>query len=347
VQLKPVGKKMRVVGYGHAAFPNDAIVEGIVSDPQTIAKHIKPLLQQPGAGHITSRRAVVALPGGKVFIRTLQLPPMAQEDLEQAIRFEAEQYVPVPISDLYIDYEVIPQDQAPMIQPAQTNSAPKPAAPGAEEHQDVLMVAAPRAIVDSYLKLFDYLGLELDSIETTLAAITRAMIAAGSSNQASMVLDFGSRSTDMAIYNRVVRLTGSISVGGDDMTDTLVKSLGISADQANEIKYKFGVGTSGLQSKILEALDPKLQVVAAEIKKVAKYYKERSENKEEVRNITLTGGSASMPGLVDYLYKATGLPFVVGDPWLRLDLGHMPKASKFEAPMYTTAIGLALRGAGR
>jgi type IV pilus assembly protein PilM len=347
VQIKQTGKKLRVLGYGHAAFPSDAIVEGIVSDPELIAKHVKPLFRQPQAGHVNSRRAIIAIPAAKVFIRSLKLPKMDKGDLEQAIRFEAEQYVPVPMADLYIDYEIIPKEQALLTQPTQP-SGKSAQPPGAgEEHIDVLMVAAPRAIVDSYIKLFDYLGLEIDSIETTLAAITRAMIAVSNTNESSMVLDFGSRSADMAIYNQTVRLTGSISVGGDDMTDTLVKSLSISPDQANEIKYKFGVGTSGLQSKILEALEPKLQLIAAEIKKVTKYYKDRSENKEQVKNITLTGGSASMPGLIDYLYKATGLPFVIGDPWLRLDLGHLPKATKLEAPMYATAIGLALRGAHR
>lgn len=325
VQLAASGRKVRLVGYGFCDFPAEALVEGIISDPKLIADRMRSLIQKPLGGRINARRVTIALPASKIFIRTLQLPPMNDNDLEQAIRFEAEQYVPVPINDLYIDYEKI---------------KPEPKA----EHTDVLMVAAPRAIVDSYVKLFDYLDLEIDSIETTLASITRAMMAATEVTKTSMVIDFGSRSADLAIYNQVVRLTGSIAVGGDDLTDALVKGLGISADQANEIKYKFGVGSSGLQAKIMEAVEPKLAQMVAEIKKVTKYYKERSDNQEEVTNVTLTGGSASMPGLIDYLYQATELPLVIGDPWLKLELGHLSKPAKLEAPMYTTAIGLALRG---
>lgn len=352
VQLQRSGNKTQVLGYGYAPFAADAIIEGIVSDPQAIADSIKQLLTQPTAGTLHARRVALSIPISKVFTRIIQLPPMKPGDLEQAVRFEAEQYVPVPINDLYLDYEVIDADvptvaPVPAAKPADDKKAAEPAKPAekvAEKHQDILMVAAPRAIVDSYMKLFQYLDMEVDSIETSQAAITRAMVIANRPDQASLVVDFGSTSTDLSVYDGVTRLAGTFSVGGDDLTQTLVKTLGITLDQANEIKYKFGLGSSGLQSKIMQALDPQLKTMVAELKKAIKFYQDRGEGKRSVDTLFLTGGSSRMPGLVDYLYKELGVPIILGDPWQGIKTKPLPDISKKEGPMYTTAIGLALRG---
>ncbi|HSX48439.1 MAG TPA: type IV pilus assembly protein PilM [Candidatus Nanoarchaeia archaeon] len=330
IQIHSSGRHHRVGGYGYTEFPPDAIVEGIIADPELIAKSVQNLLHKPAAGHIASRRAIVALPTAKVFIRTLQLPQMTTGDLEQAIRFEAEQYVPVPISDLYIDYEIIGRT------------------PGGKAddhgHTDLLMVAAPRAIVDSYIKLFDALNLELSAIETSLTSIARSFLTSTAAQQTVLMIDFGSRSADAAVLNKVIRLTGSIPVGGDDITRSLVKSLNIKFDQADEIKYKFGIGPSGLQPKIMESLDSTLKTMSAELKKLLKFYQERSENKDPVTQVSISGGTAGMPGLAEYIQKELGLPVTVTNPWAGLNMGHLPAISKVEAPMYATAIGLALRG---
>ena len=190
-----------------------------------------------------------------------------------------------------------------------------PGADGKEAQLSVLMVAAPRAIVNSYIQLFDILGLEIDSIEASLTSITRAMLLGGASDKATLVIDFGSRSADLAIYDRVVRLTGSITVGGDDLTTTMSKNLGITLDQANEMKYKFGIGKSGLQGKITEALTPQLQQITSEMKKVIKFYADRNDKKPPISTIILSGGSASMPGLGEYLSAQLGLPIQVGNTW--------------------------------
>jgi type IV pilus assembly protein PilM len=326
VQLSGHAKHANVVGYGHAAFSPDAITEGIISDPEPIAAAIKEAVAKPSGGKISARRTILSVPVAKMFTRTLQLPPkMKQVELDQAVHFEAEQYVPVPSNDLYVDYEVISDITK------QT------------DHTEVLMVAAPRAIIDSYIKLFDYLDVDVAAIETGLTAITRAMVA-GQDNQTSLIVDFGTGSADMAIYEQSIRVTGSFAVGGGALTQTLVKQLGITTEQANEIKYRFGIKASGLQPKIVEALKPQLATVTTEMKKVLKYYQERSENKTKIGAMILTGGTSAMPGLDEYLSKELGIPAVIPDPWKKLQTKHVGDIPASEAPMYTTAIGLAQRG---
>ncbi len=326
VQLSGHQKVARVEGYGYSAFIPESIVEGIISDPEPVAEAIKKVIAKPAGGKISARRVVLSVPVSKVFTRTLQLPPnMTDTELGQAVSFEAEQYVPVPINDLYIDFERV------------TSLG------GENKDINVFMVAAPRAIIDSYIKLFDYLDLEVEAIETGLSAITRAMITATRPQQAALVVDFGTASADVAIYEQALRLTGTFAVGGEVLTQTLVKELGITPEQANEIKYKFGLKDSGLREKIIEALKPQLTTLTGEIKKILKFYQDRGESKTKIEMMILTGGTSAMPGLVDYLYKDLGVPIVLGDPWVGLQAKRVGPINKLEAPMYTTAIGLAQR----
>lgn len=319
IQLKP-GKQMQVAGYGYATFPEEAIVEGIIVDPQEIAAALAPLMKKMTFGKISATRVAASLPVAKVFTRVLELPPMNPADLGQAVRLEAEQYIPVPLPDLYIDYEVIEMGT---------------------EKQEVLMVAAPRAIVDSYIKLFDLMNLEVSLIESSLSAATRAIVASTKLDKPTLVADIGSTSIDLTVHDKVIRLTDTIAMGGDTLTQQLVKDLGVAREQASEIKYKFGIGPSGLQPKVVASLGAPLKKMCDEMRRVMKYYQDRGEQKRKIEAIIVGGGSASMPGFLEYMAAQINVPVTVADPWAGLDLKHLQAVSKFDAPMYTTAIGLA------
>jgi type IV pilus assembly protein PilM len=320
IQLKPGGRSMEVQGYGYAMFPEDAIVEGIVVDPQEIVKALSPLLKKMTVGQISATRVATSLPVAKVFTRVLELPPMNPADLGQAVRLEAEQYIPVPLPDLYIDYEII-----------ETGS----------ERNEVLMVAAPRAIVDSYIKLFDLMNLQVSLVESSMAAATRAIVSATQITKPTLVADIGSTSIDLSVHDKVLRLTDTIAMGGDGLTMQLVKDLGIGKEQANEIKYKFGVGPSGLQPKVMASLGAPLNKMCAEMKRVIKFYQDRGTGKRKIEAIIVGGGSASMPGFLEYMAAQVNVPVEVANPWAGLETKHLETVSDFDAPMYTTAIGLA------
>ena len=328
VQMSHKGGRPRLIGYGQASFPASIVVEGIISDPEELAKHIKPLLGGKVEGRIDARRVAAALPMGKIFTRTLKLPDMDQDDLEQAVHFEAEQYIPVPIADLYLDFQVTGRSQDPKTK---------------QEQLDIILVATPRAIVDSYIKLFDILGLEVDSIETSLDAVTRALRLSQPVKGPVLVVDFGSRSTDIAIYNQALAASSSIAIGGDDLTESLVKNLGIKPSEATEIKFKFGLTKGDLQTKIKGAVKEQLQSIVSEIKKVQKFQDDPSK-KSAITTMLLCGGSASLPGLSDYFIKELGIEVRIVNPWSGLQLSGVKAATKRDYATYTTAIGLACRG---
>jgi type IV pilus assembly protein PilM len=320
IQLKPSGNTMQVLGYGYATFPDEAITEGIIVDPKEIAEALRPLMTTMTAGKIAATRVAAALPVAKVFTRVLELPSMKPEDLGQAVRLEAEQYIPVPLPDLYIDHEVI-------------ESSP--------DRNEVLMVAAPRAIVDSYIKLFELMNLEVAMIDSSMAAATRAIVATSKLVKPSLVADIGSGSIEMTVHDRVIRLTDTVEMGGDTLTQQLVKDLGVKREQANEIKYKFGIGPSGLQPKVMASLGAPLKKMCDEMRRVMKYYQDRGLQKHKIEQIIVSGGSASMPGFLEYMNAQINVPVVVAQPWEGLEFKHLKPVSPYDAPMYTTAIGLA------
>lgn len=325
VQLRRHGKTTEVQGYGYCSFPADAVAEGIVVDPEKMAEAVKPLLGKLSYGSITAKRIVIGLPNGKVFIRSLTLPPMNAADLSQAVHYEVEQYVPVPLADLYIDYEVIPE--------AETKDG----------QITVLMTAAPRAIIDSYIQLFDKLGLQIAAIEASMTAVVRALLHSGDATRSTLVMDIASDTSDLTIYHNYTPIIGSVAVGGEQYTKTLQTALGVTPKQANDIKVKFGIAPSGMREKVFGALEPQLQQVAKEARRMVKFYQERNEKQLKVESIVIAGGSAGMPGMAEYFQAELGLPLTVANPWKNLLSKKMQPVDKKEAPMYTTAIGLAMR----
>jgi type IV pilus assembly protein PilM len=290
VQLKPGrGGEMKVLAYGSAAYPSDVIVEGIIVDPKPIAAAIKPILNSATQGKFSAKRAVMSLPTEMVFVRVIDLPPMAREELDSAVQLEAEQYVPVPVNHLYIDYEIISR---------------------APDNQVVLMVAAPSAIVDSYMKLLELLDLEPALMEPDIMAVTRALTPAVPADQAVVVADIESSATHLAVYDRALRITNTIGVGGDAITERLAKELGLPADKANEIKIKFGLGESGIRPKIEEALKPTVTSFSQELGKVVRYYSDHG-GERPVQSVLLAGGTSQMPGLAAHLAEVLKLNVTV------------------------------------
>lgn len=326
VQIKKSGRHLRVQGYGYAEFAPENITEGIIVDPETIAQKVKPLLKQLKAGKISARRAVVSLPAHKIFTRTLQLPAMSASDLESAVHFEAEQYIPVPATDLYVDYEIVSKGK---------NKE--------GEFQNVVMVAAPRAIVDSYMQLFKLLNIEVEAIESSTDATMRAAVAATLPAPGTLLIDIGSISSNLSIYDPTSPLTGSAPVGGADITRALAKSLGISEEKAFKVKTKQGLSKNDMAKKISLAIEPVLQNMIKEARRVLKYYQERASSEAKIPSLILSGGVSAMPGIADYMAKELEIPTITLDPWSHLQTKHMPEVDKTDAAIYTTAIGLALR----
>lgn len=316
-------KPMFVKGYGISSFDASAIQNGVIIKPDVIAASMHELFENKIVGSITSRRVACSLPTSYTFSRPMKIPPLDHEAILEAIHLEAEQYIPIPINNLYIDYEISRQD-----------------AQGIE----LLLVAASKNIVDSYHKTLDALQLEPVAFEPSINAASRLLQMRGVSNEEpAVIVDIGSASTDIAVFDKTLLVASAVNGGGDNITGLIADNLHLSYQQAAELKNEFGISYNERQQRIVDAIRPTLEALTREIQKSIRYYSERAaQSGRHISQVITVGGGSVMPGLNQYLSKALRLPVQSLDPWQKVSFGSLPIPVEADRAMYIIAAGEAL-----
>jgi type IV pilus assembly protein PilM len=321
MQIDNTGKLPVVLGYGVTNFDSSATEDGIIVKPEVIAQAALELFRKNLIGEISTKRVVIALPAARTFSRTMTLPKLNQKDLTEAVRLEAEQYIPLPIDDLYLDYEVVRTQK---------------------DENDILMVAIPKKIVDPYIILTRMLGLEAVVFETTISSGGRLFEQAEQTDSPTVLIDLGTLSSDITIYDKGLIVSGTIPNGGDDFSNIISETLNVTKQEANIIKTKYGLGVSKKQKEITTAMTPVLNQIVKEIRRMIRYYEERSGSDQKIGQIVTIGGGANMPGLSEFLTSTMRLPVRMCDPWQHLDFAGLQPPNINEKSMYITVAGLAL-----
>ncbi len=321
MQVERSKRHVDIIGYGTTRFDNTAITDGVVTNPEAIAKDIKTLFEQNLVGKITTRRVVISVPGARCYTRTIKLPKLEPKDLQEAIRLETEEYTPLPLDELYIDYSVVSSG---------------------EKEQEILVVAAPRKLVDSYVKLSELLGLETVAVETTTNGTCRLFAHADVNKTPTVLVDLGSQSSDITVYDRGIVVTSTVPGGGDSFSEAIAKKLGVTRKEAYLIKTRYGMGVSKKQTEIGEALAPIMTELNKEIKRMVRYYQERSAVNRKIDQVVTMGGGANMPGLAEFLTNSLRLPVRICDPWQEINMHKLHAPTTSEKSMYATAFGMSL-----
>jgi type IV pilus assembly protein PilM len=321
MQLETSGKQPRVLGYGSAEFDPEAIKDGVILKPEVIAEATKKMFEHDFQGRLSTRRAALALPSYRSFSRAIQLPHLPDNELRAAVELEIEQYIPVPLKDLYLDYTITGKT---------------------ENELELFACAVPREIVDSYMGLGEVMGMEPVLIEATTASAARLFSYDDNSDIATAIIDLGSLTADIALYNKTTVVTGTVPAGGLVFTRLIKDKLKISETEAGYIKTKYGLSLSKKQAEITETLIPALQKIVTEIRRMTRYYEERYESKDNIAQVIILGGGANMPGLGDYLTNMLRIPVRTYNPWNMLDFSGLPAPSSPDRLMYATVSGLAL-----
>jgi len=317
------GKSATVTGYGLSQFDPTAVVNGEIVKPEVIAQAAHQLFEKNMVGRIDSARVACSLPTAHTFSRPMSNPPMDHHDIVEAIHLEAGQYIPVPIDNLYLDYEITHQD---------------------DKGIELLLVATSRKIVDSYLNIFEALHLEPVAFEPSISAASRLLQIGGKANsEPSILVDIGSVTTDIAVFDRTMLVSSTLNSGGDTITNSLTKSLHLSNEQAVALKAEFGISYSEKQQRIVDALKPQLNTLVREIEKSIRYYSERaSKSGVQIARVITVGGGAVMPGLNHYLSKELRLPCENFNPWDQISFGALTPPSDPDRSMFITAAGEAM-----
>ena len=361
IKLKKRGKFLELASFGEMEIKPGIIKEGEIKDEEKLAEIIKSAIKKVKGEKLKTKYVIASLPEEKAFLQVIQMPRLSEEDLKSAVIYQAENYIPLPIEEVYLDFQIVP--------PVYNHL----------DHFDILIAALPKKIIDSYLSTLKLAGLKPLVLEIESLAIARALIKNQVTTSPLLLIDLGATRTSFIIFSgHSLRFTSSIPVSSQSFTEIIAKALKISLEEAEKLKIKYGLkekikiemknGKSerimerGLQpthlppasrAPVFEALIPALTDLIQQIKRHLDYYQSHAShehlppNGRGVTKILLCGGGANLAGLADFLSLELKLPVELGNPWINIltePLKEVAELSYEKFLSYTTALGLALRG---
>lgn len=321
VQMRAGGGKPALVTYGDVQVPNNLTTSDAAADREKMAAIIKQLVRD---ARISSKNVVAGLPSSTVFAAVITTPKLTNAELDKAIRYQADQYIPMNINEVKLDWSVIGRSQD-------------------DKELEVLLVAAPATAAQKYLEIMEHAGLEIMALEANATAVARALVSPNT-QLAVIVLDIGQTSTDISIiYNNAPRLIRSIAVGGLTFVRAVEQSLGLDQAQAEQFTLRFGLTQTKLEGQVLKAIKPSLDSLLAEVDKSTKFFLNRYQG-VKVEKVILTGTAAGLPELPTYLSTTTGLPVEIGNAWLNAAYPSSLQDQLMQiSSQYAVASGLAQR----
>lgn len=349
VKLKKRGRFYKLASFGEEKIKPGIIKGGEIKDEEKLAEVIKTAVKKVKGEKLQTKYIVASLPEEKSFLQIIQMPKMVEEDLKSAVIYEAENHIPMPIDQVYLDSQAV--------LPVSDRSG----------RFNVLLAALPRKTVDPYLSSFKKAGLQPKVLETESLSIARVLIKDEVAASPVLMIDLGETRTSFIIFSgHSLRLTSSIPVSSLIFNEIISKNLGVSLAEAERLKMKYGLEerlelkiknekteVKKEQGKIFEALVPALVDLIQQIKRHLEYYQSHadseglSSNGKKVTKILLCGGGANLKGLSELLTLELKILVEIANPWVNILSEDQKETS--ELPLekslgYATALGLALRG---
>jgi type IV pilus assembly protein PilM len=314
----------RLISLGSIATPQPGMLSDAGVELEAVGAAIKKLLS---SAKIEQKEVVAALPESKVFTRVIDdLPYLTDKELLSAIKYAAEEFIPMPVADVDLNWQVLSR------------------AKDKKGKTIVFVVATPKNVVKKYISVLGMAGLVPQALETEIIASTRSLVGNNPFSPTSLLIQIGATTTDFAVVsNGLILLTRSISTGGGALTRALAQEFSFELPQAEEYKKVYGLLSDQLEGKVFEGLKPVVDVIIDETKRVAQAFHLRNPQ-NPIKRVIISGGGAKLPGFVLYLANNLGLEVQEADPWYFVSRDESLKAKlSQEGPLYSVAVGLALR----
>ncbi|EYB67304.1 type IV pilus assembly protein PilM [Deinococcus phoenicis] len=341
--------------------PIGSMRDGLVVEPQAVATELKNLLAEH---HITARHAVTAVPNQSAVTRNIMVPRMDRKDLQEAIKWEAERYIPYPIDEVNLDFDLLDD----------------PASVPEDGQMEAVIAAAPSEAVARQVEVLRLAGLEPTIVDLKSFAALRALrgnllgehlnknTLAGlnytESGEVALVLEIGASSSVISLVrgDRIL-MARNIAVAADDFTTALQKAFDLDFSAAEEVKLGYATATTPTEdeedllnfdlsreqyspARVFEVVRPVLGDLITEIRRSLEFYRVQSGDVVIDRTF-IAGGGAKLRGLASAISDALGFRVEVASPWLtvqtdqaNVDTGYL----QTNAAEFTVPLGLALRG---
>ena len=343
-------------------MPPGLIQDDQVLDAPGLAEEIKALFEEAG---ISKRFVVAAVSNRQAITRNIQVPKMTLAELDEAIKWEAERYIPFPINEVVLDYYVLdnPDDVED------------------DGQLEVVIAAARLDLVSEQVDFLRLAGLEPIVVDVKPFSLLRSLrgsllgehldkttlsdtLTYTEDGEIGVVLEIAASNTTITLVRgERVLMNRNIGVSGDDFTAAIQRSFGLDFDSAEEVKLDYGTATIPTEdeeellnfdvkreqfspSRVYEALRPVLVDLTTEIRRSLEFFRVQAGD-ANINRVLITGGGAKLRGLPEAIGDALGFRVEIGDPWLtvtvdpgRFDTQYLLRVG----PEFAVPLGLALRG---
>lgn len=300
---------------------------------QEITQAIKATIKE---AKFKTRNCIFSIPDFSSFFTDFELPYMGKTELSRAVNYEARKHVPLPLSEVTLDWEV-----------TEGNVSEK-----GEKKLKILLVAVPNETIEQYQTIAKSCNLQALALEAEVFGLLRSLIPPNESRTVA-IIDIGTQTTTCSIIDkRALVSSNSFNISGDDLTERLIKSLSVDYHTARKLKEEYGlreISSSSAEAeslsvkKIKGILTPLVDVILKEVGKISlDFY--QTENKE-VQKFIIAGGTSLMPGLKEYFEDHFKKEIEIANPFSRISSPSiLEKTLKEMGPAYAIAVGMALRG---
>ena len=329
LQLKHDGKATVLQAFADVPLSDKVISNNVITSSDRLAQNIMKAVT--AAKHVDTKYVVCSIPETKSFVRTLEIPKIPEDEIDGAIPYELEQDIPISIDQVYMDWQLIHE---------------------MPQTLKLLVTATPKEYVDALLSSLRSIKLRPLGFELESQATARALVGPSDMDKSVLIADLSTLETSFIVVTQgIIEYTSSIAVAGKAFTESISRNGGIGFDEAEKLKRDSGL-TLDAQGKTRQAILPVLDNILDEIKNVIRFFEEHSNRKNKIDTILFCGGSAKLPGLVEYASKQLmSAPesmikkVRLGNPWVNIPSinsnGLMPEQDSLG---FVTATGLALRG---
>jgi type IV pilus assembly protein PilM len=274
-----------------------------------------------------TKTVAASLPVFSAFTTVLSFPQMDAKELEKAIAFQARQYVPLPISEVSLDWSKVGEYEDEK----------------GFKNMQILLISVPNVEIKKYQDLCKAAGLSLQSLEVESLSLVRVLI--GTDPTPTYIIDIGSRSTSISIAEKgALKFSTQTDFAGASLTQALATSLSINPVRAEELKKERGIIGTGPNYELSTIMIPFLDAIISEVKRTDFAYNSQFPGAAKVERAILTGGGANLLGIQKYFQEQLGIPVVKASPFLRFEYPPLlePLAPELN-PTLSVALGLALR----
>lgn len=285
---------------------------------QKVVKKMKPV----------SGSAYISVPAYTGLITIFELPYMEKDELEQAIKFEMHKYIPASEEEIIVSWDVIRSE---------TDNSPG----SGTKRVKILLVAAMKEEISRYEKIMKAVKIDVKAAELETFSIVRSLV--GDDQGTYLIVDIGFRACNVILAEKgVIKISRNIDTGGNDITKSVAESFNVSWEKAENIKKQQKDLINNKESGVIVY---SLELIIDEMRRILESKKSENSSGGKVDGIIISGGSANMKGLTEYISNALGIRAIVGNPWKKIVFDEKLK-SKMEAMglSFSVAVGLALRG---